>query len=263
MERAKPHWCPCSVCIRLVIEMTRRCSACLVLLAATVACGSDDAAPAGSGRDADGLPIGGQTGEETVGCLAVESRNLAWSELSPLGFSADGLLNALGAERETRLEWNDGSSTRLTLTLERSDGSVAFEEREWVESSSGAEPAIAQVGGAEDEVAPFQCNDVVSLPVTLSFATSDGAFAEQLSFRLLAESTTRATGAVTLDTEELTGSFVVTEVDPAAYDRVLVGFDLTLSSGTWSGRVWGQAIDDGDGSADGTTSARQLAIGTF
>jgi hypothetical protein len=232
------------------------------LLAATLACGSDDAAPGGGGRDTDELPIGGQTGEETVGCLAVESRNLAWSELSPLGFSADGLLNALGAERETRLAWADGSSTRLTLTLERSEGMVAFEEREWTESRSGAEPAVAQVGGA-DAVAPVQCNDVVSLPVTLSFATNDGAFAEQLSFRLLAESTTRATGGVTLDAEELTGSFRVTEVDPDAYDRVLVSFELTLGSETWSGRVAGQAIDDGGGSSDGTSSARLLDIGSF
>jgi len=240
--------------------MTRRCSACLVLLAAAVACGSDDTGPASNEPDADDPSIGGQTGEEDVGCLAVESRNLAWSELSPLGFSADGLLNALGAERETRLEWSDGSSTRLTLTLERSDGMVAFEEREWTESSSGAEAAVAQVGGA-DEVT--QCNDVVSLPVTLSFATSDGAFAESLSFRLLAESTTRATGGATLDARELTGSFRVTEVDPAAYDRVLVIFGLTLGNEAWSGRVSGQAIDDGDGSADGTTSARLLEIGTF
>lgn len=257
MERAKPHWWSRSVCIRLGIEMTRRCSVCWVLLAATVACGSEN-----TGHDADDPSVGGQTGEEGVGCLAVESRDLAWSELSPLGFSADGLLRALGAEREARLEWADGSSTALSLTLDRSEGRVAFEERDWVESSSGAEPAIAQLGST-DEPAPFQCNDVVSLPVTLSFATSDGAFAEQLSLRLLAESTTRATGGATLDAEELVGSFRVTEVDPAAYDRVRVGFELTLGSGSWSGRVSGQAIDDGDGSADGSASARLLEIGTF
>jgi hypothetical protein len=242
--------------------MTRRSSACLVLLAAAVACGSDDPAPAANDPNADDPSIGGQTGEEDVGCLAVESRNLAWSELSPLGFSADALLSALGTERETRLDWADGSSSRLSLTLERRDGAVAFEEREWTEASSGAEPAIAQVGSA-DEDAIAQCNDVVSLPVTLSVATNDGAFAEQLSFRLLAESTTRATGSVTLDTQELTGSFRVTEVDPAAYDRVLVTFELTLGSEAWRGRISGQAVDDGDGSSDGTTSARLFQVGSF
>lgn len=237
--------------------MTRRCSVCLVLLAATVACGSDDAAP-----NTDDPQVGGQTGEEHVGCFAVETRSLAWSELSPLGFSADALLSALGSEHETRLTWADGSSTRLTLTLERSDGAVAFEEREWQESSSGAESAVAQVGGT-DEVPLPQCNDVVSLPVTLSLATNDGALAEQLPLRLLAESATRATTGATLDTEELTGSFRVTAVDPAAYDRVLANITLAFGDDAWSGTISGQAVDDGDGSADGSTSARFFEIGSF
>lgn len=262
MERAKPHWCPGSACIRLGIEMTRRRSGGLVLLAAALACGSDDAAPSDSGPDTDDPQIGGQTGEEQVGCLAVESRDLAWSELSPLGFSADTLLRALGAERETRLTWADGSSTPLTLTLERSTGAVAFEEREWTESRSGAEPALAPIG-AGNELALPQCNDVVSLPVSMRVTTSDGAFAEQLTVRLLAESATRATAGATLDAQSLTGSFRVTALDPAAYDRVLVNVSLTLGSEAWSGTVSGQAIDDGEPSGDGTASARFFDIGAF
>jgi hypothetical protein len=238
--------------------MTRRCLACL-LLPAAVACGSDDAAPTPD-PDTDGTQIGGQTGEETVGCFAVETRNLAWSELSPLGFSADALLNALGAERETRLEYADGSSTRLSLSLERSEGRVAFEEREWTESpsgSGGAEPALAA------EIAPAQCGNVVSLPATLGFATSDGAFAEQLSLRLLAESTTHATAWVSLDTAALMGSFRPSGIDPAAYDRVLAQLTLTFGSDAWSGTLSGQASHEGGGAPDGSASARFFEIGSF
>jgi hypothetical protein len=241
--------------------MTRRCFACLVVLTAAVACGSDDAAPSGSDPDTDDPRVGGQTGEETVGCFAVETRNLAWSEQSPLGFSADGLLNALGAEREARLQWANGSSTRLTLALERSDGAVAFEEREWVDAPSGAESGGAQ--SAVAEIAPVSCGNVVSVPVTLSLATNDGAFAEQLPLRLLAESTSRATAWISIDTADLTGSYSVTEVDPAAYDQVLAQFSLTFGGDAWTGSISGQAVDDGAGSADSASSARNFEIGAF
>jgi len=169
-------------------------------------------------------------GPPEAACVPVESRALAWSEQSPLGFSADGLLRALGGEHETRLVRADGTSTGLSLGLSRvSAGSVSFQTRER-ESALAGEP---DAGTA--------CGDVMSVPVTLSFTTNDSAFDERWTVELSAEETTRATGRTEFDLQALAGDYSVTEVDPAAFDEVVGVIELELSATTWAGELSGQA----------------------
>src|SRR4051812_21868699 len=103
---ANPHWCDGSACFRLNLAMTLRFSSltCLLALVAAAGCGSD-----GSSDASEGNNPGGQTGEESAGCNVVASSNVAWSERSTLGFSADELLNTLGAGHQARLEYADGT----------------------------------------------------------------------------------------------------------------------------------------------------------
>jgi hypothetical protein len=222
----------------------------LVVGAMPLGCGSGDGS-----SDTDELPPpGGQTGEETTGCQPVQRDMLAWSERSALGFSADELLNALGSDSSDRLVWSDGGGTPLTLGIERAaSGSVEFQTRDYV-SGSGAEPAA--------EIAT-ECNDVVAIPVTLSFATTDGAFAERWPLTLLAESTTRVTAYAQLDVEDLEGSFSVTEVDPSRFERVLVIIQLAFENGAWTGTLSGQGVDAGSNDPDSSTSARHFEIASF
>lgn len=223
-------------------------AACAVLLGSvmTLGCGSDD-----SGADGP-VPPGGQTGEETLGCQPVERDMLAWSERSALGFSADELLNALGSEVDARLAWSTSGSTPLTLGIERASGSVEFQTREFVSDGSGAEIGVPE------------CNDAVAVPVTVSFTTADGAFAERWPVTLVAESITRVGVYRQVDVNDLEGSFTVTQVDPTRFDRVLAIFDLAFSAGVWAGRLYGQGIVEGPASnPDGTASADDFDIASF
>jgi hypothetical protein len=206
------------------------------LLAAAVACGSEQDTP----RDLDpnDPQIGGQTGEEAPGCSAVALRALSWSERTPLGFSADELSSALGAEREARLDWADGRSTRVLLALQRREGDLLFADLEPSEPQPGRQRAIA-----------LQCNDVLSVPVTLSLVTDDGAFAEQLPLLLLAENTARVTTLHAVEADKLTGTFRSSQLAPAPYERLLLQFALTFGASTWSGIITGQAVSDRDGAA--------------
>jgi hypothetical protein len=214
-------------------------------------CGSGD----GGSEDDEPTPPGGQTGEETLGCQPVERDMLAWSERSSLGFSADELLNALGSESAARLAWSSGGSTPLTLRIERAaGGSVEFQTRDYVSDGSGAEPA--------SEIAT-ECNDVVAIPVTLSFATADGAFAEEWPLTLLAESATRVSAYAQVDVDDLDGTFSVTQVDPSRFDRVLAIVQLTFSGGAWTGTLSGQGIMSGSASPDSAASANHFAIASF
>jgi hypothetical protein len=229
----------------------RRFTAQALLAAAALGCGADSHSATQTGPSV----IGGQTGEETTGCQPVQTRMLAWSERSPLGFSADELLNSLGVERDSRLTWNDGTSTTLSLALARgASGSVEYQERDYVSDSSGAEPA-ALIG--------MDCLDVVSIPVTLTFSTGDGKFAEEWALPLLAESATRATGFSEIELSTLEGSFTVTQIDPAQFDEVLAHVTLTLGSSVWSGTISGQAVKATGPSSNDSVSARSFDIASF
>jgi hypothetical protein len=200
-------------------------------------------------------PSGGQTGEESFGCQPVDRDMLAWSERSTLGFSADELLNTLGSEGDARLTWAGGGSTPLTLGLERAaTGSVEFQTRDFTSDRTGAEPAR--------EIATV-CNDVVAIPITLSFTTADGAFAEEWPVTLLAESRTRVSAYASVDVDDLAGSFSVTQVDPSRFDRVLAIANLTFGDGQWTGTLSGQGISEGSTNADSSSSATPFGIATF
>jgi hypothetical protein len=233
--------------VQIKVEMTLRLACWVLLSAAAIGCGSDS----GSSSGDDPVPPGGQTGEETVGCLPVERDMLAWSERSTLGFSADELLNALGSEREGRLRWANGNITPLTLTLARTSGSVEFQQREWTTDASGRE--LANTGA---------CNDVVAVPVTLGFTTSDGAFAERWQLTLLAESRAAGGAFLRIDLDSIEGSFVVTQVDPDDFDEVLASLTLSFDEDGWSGTLSGQGVTTGS-TPGGSSSATQFAIATF
>jgi hypothetical protein len=217
----------------------------LVLVAG---CGSS-----GSGDSQLGTGVtGGQTGEEGSGCKAERTTRLAWSERSALGFSADDLLGALGDERDTRLTYEDGSSTTLSMTLARDDGgAVQYQDRAFVSDGSGA------------EIAPEQCPDVVSVPVALTFSTGDQAFAEEWSLALLAESTTSASAQVEIDLETLRGNFTVTQVDPAQFDDVIAYLAITLAEDAWSGRLDGAGVQTSGSGPDSAVSATAFDIASF
>jgi hypothetical protein len=221
-----------------------------VLLAASLGCGS------GSNGDAPigtGINGGGQTGEEGIGCLPVETAQLAWSERSPLGFSADEMLGTLGSEHDARLTYEDGSSTTLSLRLGRGNAAVEYQQREWTNDDSGAEIGLVAV----------ECPDVVSIPVTLTFSTGDAAFDEQWTFTLLAETKMRATAYIPLDLDDLGGSFMVTQIDTSQFEDVLAYLALTLGSESWSGTITGQATKTSGQGSDASASEQMFDIATF
>jgi hypothetical protein len=191
---------------------------------------------------------GGGAPADEAACVAVETRSLAWSERSPLGFSADGLLRAIGSEHETRLTRADGTSTGLSLGLVRvSAGGVAFQTRE----------RASTPGGPADAGTP--CSDAMSVPVTLSFTTNDGEFDEMWTVELLAEDMARATGHAEIDLLALDGAYGVTDVDPASFDEVVGILDIEVRAAAWAGELSGQARNAGTGAA----GARDFDIGRF
>ncbi|HTV25204.1 MAG TPA: hypothetical protein VMG12_41205 [Polyangiaceae bacterium] len=229
-----------------------RCAALLGAVWTSVGCGAGD----DDTVDDDGTvpPPGGQTGEETLGCRAVERQMLAWSELSSLGFSADNLLNTLGSESAARLSWSNGGGTSLTLGVERASARVEFQSREFTSNSSGAEPA-AEIG--------IDCKDVVAVPVTLSFSTADGAFAEAWPLTLLADSATHVNTSVRLDPNDVAGTFSVTQVDPNQYDDVRLFVDLTFADGAWTGSISGQANTADPSDPNGVAASHPFSIASF
>jgi hypothetical protein len=197
---------------------------------------------------------GGQTGEETVGCLPVEgdTRALAWSERSALGFSADEVLRTLGSSQEVRLTYQDGSTTTLQMEIERRDDGVEFQNREWQDDGSGRELAMSG-----------ECNDAVVIPVTLSFSTNDGAFDESWPLELAVETATEATVFSVVNLDTLEGDFALDEAETSGLVNVQAFISLALTGDDWSGDLSGQGTRSSGSGPNSSASSQAIPIATF
>lgn len=224
----------------------------LMLLLALPGSGCGDAA---ARTDADGDQIsGGQTGEESLGCAAVNRQPLAAGAVSPLGFSANQLFEALGTQQSITLTWAEGGTTRLAVTIDASSAEVEFIDRELGVAPGGREPA--------GEVA-IDCSDVLSAELTLRFVTDDGAFDETWSVTLSADTLTTARVFHRFDASALSGSFRVTQVDAAEFDELRTYLSLSFVEHVWSGSLHGEGLRGAGAGLDGEVSSTPFAIATF
>jgi hypothetical protein len=191
---------------------------------------------------------GGQFGEESGSeCKAVAHTPLADDEVSPLGFSPDEL-RALVPESSLPFDWADGGATTLTLTPE-AVGPVEYVEYRVVQTGSGgAEPALTR-----------WCPNQVELGYQLGFHTTDGAFDEVWSLRIVGDTAARARAFVS--TENFSGTFDAAAFAPLGndYEAISVGVDLAWSGLGPSGMVWGQ----GSGTDGDVAFAEQFAVGSW
>lgn len=199
----------------------------------------------------------GQFGEEGgARCDVVSRTPLAVDEVSPLGFTAQEVLDYAAGAHEQTLSWSAiGGSTPLTLTIAQS-GAIEYLEQAVVETGNGS--------NAEPALAPF-CPNVLSVGVDIGFVTEDGAFAEQWLGALASDVVDRATFGRQLD--ELVGTFDPWDHAPVgpAYDEVIAWLDVALTPAGPSGTVQGQGSGtDGDpNDPNGTAWAQSFEVASF
>jgi len=182
-----------------------------IFLALAVAGGVCDCA--GDRADAPTAPVsareGGQTGGEAglmcAPTVAVEA--LALTSQSPLGFSGQEVLAALGSEARALLSFADGTSPTLRVSVEASGG-------------AGYAPTCS-------------ANEV---DITLHLASSDGALIESLPAKLFARRPTQAWTTVSVPLSALNGSFATSHPELATLGSQLE-FSVELSGGAASGSV--------------------------
>lgn len=198
-----------------------------------------------------GLPEGdsGQSGEESLGCLAVAEQDYALADATPLGFTGQELTDLAVGDHAAVLTWAAGGTTDLTVAVASDATTVQWRDMEWQDDGSGMETMEYDTS----------CSDVLALPVTVGFTTADGAFAESWSLELLASVATEAQTYTELDLDALAGTYAVTEVDPADYDQVRAFLTLLVATDGVSGVLDGQGEKvDGE-----TASASHFDIATF
>jgi hypothetical protein len=184
------------------------------------------AALCGCSGEVDDPPTpGGQTGEESgaPGCVQpaeVSSQTLAAGEVSPLGFSAEQLLTAIGTERRQTLTWPDGTSTPVRLGLVPSDADVTFER-------------VLE----HDPCADIAAGGRLKVPVRFTLATEDGALNETWPLTLTPLSQSMASGYHSVDLETLPARFRVERVNGETPDDVSAYISVELSATTWTGSL--------------------------
>lgn len=195
---------------------------------------------------------GGQVGEESgVVCKPVERDPLALADSSPLGFSAQELLDATGGDYAGSVEWSDQTSSAATVSVTYTGGVIEFQDREWTSD-----------GDSQDLAASLECNDVVAIEVEVVVTSDDGRLDESWTTMLLAEQGSAASFAVpdpsyagTLDVASFSPhegevtSWVDAELDAAGATIVIEG-QVSVSTGNDDDdTVSAQAFDIGELSA--------------
>jgi hypothetical protein len=147
------------------------------------------------------------------------------SEITPLGFSAAGLVERVGVATRQTLSWiRPVGETTLTTEVLGRPGQVRFIDSEVEEGSTG---------DSDD------CGDRLETEVELAFSTEDGAFADTWAVTLLAETVDAASFTLDLDAVSLAGTFDAWAVsDPATdYESLGAGVVATLAPGGGRGEV--------------------------
>lgn len=156
---------------------------------------------------------------------------LGMDEVSALGFSgADLVALAEGTHVET-LRWSeDGATTELTLEVAITATEVRYVDAEPVYPEEGDVPAIG-----------IECPDSLEVDATLGFTTADGAFAESFATEIASYEGEQAFTWITVDPEELEGTWTYTLMDPSEYDELSLFVDMAFDADGSTGVVYAQA----------------------
>jgi hypothetical protein len=200
---------------------------------------------------------GGQTGGEGIKCAPVKTLSLPLDESSPLGFSGDQALLAIEGDWTRTLTWAEGGTTDVVVAVTYAgDGTVEWQDREWINEATGQE--------AQQTAALGDCLDVLELPITIDFTTADGAFAETWTDVALAETTTYATYTHQLDLSALEGTYQLSAVPPDELDSVTSQVDITFEDSWVLGTIHAQRTNTDDaGGGDTAVDSQRIDIATF
>ncbi len=195
---------------------------------------------------------GGQVGEETIGCLPVETQTLALEETSPLGFTPMQVLDLVDGSHTAPLRWDDGSETVLTTSFSYAS-EANYQDREWVDDSD--------LGGPEPAPAPADigdCPDIVELSMTVTMQSADGALNETWTIAL--QALTADYSIFYQDLDALQGTLDIDSYAPAGnFDTRRAFLDFSITPTGVSGEIVGQASGtDGD-----VAFAENFAIASF
>jgi hypothetical protein len=173
---------------------------------------------------------------------------LAFDADSPLGFSAADVAEALVGSRTVDAWMGEGPAT-ISATVGLTDlGAPTFHDLEPAEDADDLEDTDPELGAPD----AGPCVDHLELPANAAFASGDGAFDETFAVRLRATTPSDAAAHHDLDPDALRGTYVVTGLDPDAWDEVSLSFVNTWGDDTVRGELLVSASRDlGDGVSEG------------
>lgn len=181
--------------------------------------GTDDGQgdDSGGGTGGDGGD-GGDTegdGESDPGDPCIETEHpIGFEELTPLGFSASDVVEAVAGPHDTQLLWLDpaephvpwpGEITDLTIGVSYEDGEVVYLESE-------VDP--------ESEWDDYECESFLRLGVVVGFATADGRFDEHWDVTIWVRDLAEVEYRHEIDLDAMEGTF--------SRDDIILGEDTEL-----------------------------------
>lgn len=200
------------------------------------------AAPAALGGCA-GAQAGGQTGEETDDGCVFSLSELARQERSPLGFSAEQVLEFAEGEQQATFSWLSASDFRY--------GPESGEGQVTLRTTAAGSAQFARVAATHSAA---HCDDHLSVPVHVALTTAGGALDESFTAKLLATTSDQATLAKAVPASELGGLLAFDPETLGGKRFVRLEIDLRLRPEGSAGAVLA-GIESGDPNASAAGAA--------
>ena len=166
---------------------------------------------------------------------------LALDEESPLGFTAQSLLDTLPISSTHPFDYDNGDSTSITLAVTPSD-SATYVDSEPAENESGNDIYVI-------------CEDRLEVAAGVYFDTYDGVFQENVSVALVLTDG-RIDGLAALDLGAMGGSFDIDDfTEEQDWDEARASIEFQYVDGSGSGRIYGDVSGEDDCEDDDNCSA--------
>lgn len=212
----------------------------LLILSAAIVAGCDDSPQDPGSRDgavpgvdgpalSDGPAFTGDVFIGPNGCTN-QTQVISLATVTPLGFSAEGLLETIGGEHSTELTWlknqdyashsRSGTQTGLTLSVAHEGGEIRF-----VDSKGG------NCGNGNGSNIPcLICDPWFEIDVKLGFTTEDGALSESFPVTLSCTAQPYASVTARIKADAVQGSYF-DEVVPKDSNKAIVAINIEAAYG--------------------------------
>lgn len=193
---------------------------------------------------------GSQFGEEDVdgGCIVGSTDPLTPSEVSPLGFTAQEVMDLVLGTRTSTLTWANATTTDLTVAVSDATNLRVVHYVPDPDAQSNDEMAL-------------DCEDALAIDVVMTLDTADGALADTSPRTLQTRSASEVSLRIPVD--DVQGTLDLESWAQSDFDDIYGEVQGTFTAAGLSGGIWGFGESTDGTGPDASVSQSPFQVASF